>query len=304
MSNRELKSSPNTLALYGRAALPLVPGASRLPFVAGGSGTPRLPDLTLNLRGVTVERDRLDRYAELTGFRPGDALPVTYPFLIGFPLHMALMTDRRFPFAAVGLVHLHNRIVQTRPIGVDEPLDVRVRAEALEPHPKGHVFDLVTEVRVGSELVWTDIATIFRRGKGDAAATAATDPTRVVGRDLPVTVGARWELEGDLGRRYAAVSGDVNPIHLHPLTAKALGFPRAIAHGMWTKARAIAALPVELPDAVTVDVRFQRPVLLPTTVRFGSTLADDDRIAFLLQGDDDGPKGPTPHLRGLIVPRA
>ncbi|MGE4425627.1 MAG: MaoC family dehydratase [Solirubrobacteraceae bacterium] len=303
MTTRELKSSPNTLALYGRAALPLVPGASRLPFIAGGGGRPELPDLTLNLRDVTVERDRVAKYADLTGFTLGDTLPVTYGFLVGFPLHMALMTDRRFPFAAVGLVHVHNRIVQSRPIGIGERFDVRVRTEALEPHPKGHVFDLVTEIRVGDELVWTDVATIFRRGKGDESATAATDPTRVVGKDLPVTVGARWELAGDLGRRYAAVSGDVNPIHLHPLSAKVLGFPRAIAHGMWTKARSIAAIPVELPDAMTVDVRFQRPVLLPATVRFGSTLADDDRIAFLLQGDDDGPKGPTPHLRGLIVPR-
>ena len=66
--------------------------------------------------------------------------------------------------------------------------------------------------------------------------------------------------------RYAAVSGDVNPIHLHPLTARVFGFPRAIAHGMWTAARALAALQGRLPDALTYDVGFGRPLLLPSTV--------------------------------------
>ena len=59
------------------------------------------------------------------------------------------------------------------------------------------------------------------------------------------------------------MSGDHNPIHLYPITAKALGFPRQIAHGMWTMARCVAALENRLPDAVRVDVAFKKPVLLP-----------------------------------------
>jgi acyl dehydratase len=70
----------------------------------------------------------------------------------------------------------------------------------------------------------------------------------------------------DAGRRYAKVSGDVNPIHLSGLTAKAFGFKRAIAHGMWVKARALAALSGRLPDVVAVDVGFRKPLFLPSTV--------------------------------------
>jgi acyl dehydratase len=73
---------------------------------------------------------------------------------------------------------------------------------------------------------------------------------------------------GDIGRRYARVSGDANPIHLHPLTAKALGQPAAIAHGMWTKARCLAALEGSLPEAYTVDVRFKLPLRLPARAAF------------------------------------
>jgi acyl dehydratase len=46
----------------------------------------------------------------------------------------------------------------------------------------------------------------------------------------------------DIGRRYGLVSGDMNPIHLSAPSAKLFGFRQAIAHGLWTKARALAAM--------------------------------------------------------------
>ena len=55
---------------------------------------------------------------------------------------------------------------------------------------------------------------------------------------------------------------------MHDLTAKAFGFPRAIAHGMWSKARCLAALEGQLPDAFTTEVAFKRPILLPAKVEF------------------------------------
>ena len=113
---------------------------------------------------------------------------------------------------------------------------------------------------------------------------------------------AEWKLGGDLGRRYAAVSGDRNPIHMHSLTAKPLGFPAAIAHGMWTKARCLAALESRLPGAFAVDVRFRKPILLPTRVEFASAEVSDgtqgDEIAFTVRD----PKRGSTHLDGLIRP--
>jgi acyl dehydratase len=73
-----------------------------------------------------------------------------------------------------------------------------------------------------------------------------------------------------VGRRYAAVSGDVNPIHLNPVAARLFGFRRSIAHGMWLKARCLAAFEGRLPDALTASVQFKSPLLLPSTVGFAS----------------------------------
>jgi len=108
---------------------------------------------------------------------------------------------------------------------------------------------------------------------------------------------AQWRLPGDLGRRYAAVSGDRNPIHMHDLPAKLLGFPRTIAHGMWTKARCLAALENRLPASFSVQARFRKPVLLPSTVTFGS-VEDDGVTRFAVRAARDG----APHLDGRVEP--
>jgi acyl dehydratase len=291
VATRTLQSPPSVLPLYARAAAPLVPGASLLPFVPGGGG--EIPEIELELAAVRAEPEALAAYAKVCGFALRDHLPPTYPHLLAFPLQMAVMADGSFPFGAVGLVHLENRIVQHRRIAAGEELTLRVRPTALRPHPKGRTFTLLTEALAGGEPVWEEVSTMLRRGKSDpdAKPEPAFEPLPA---DAPA--GAEWRLGGDLGRRYAAVSGDRNPIHLHSLAAKPLGFPGAIAHGMWTKARCLAALETRLPDAFAVEVRFRKPILLPARVEFASAETAPEEIGFAVR---DARKG-TPHLDGRI----
>jgi len=270
LATRTYDSPPSILPLYAKAVAPAVPGLSLLPGVRRGGR--QLPDLQLEEPGVRIEADRLAAYNDVCGFGLRDQIPATYPHILAFPLHMALMTDGAFPFAPMGLVHVANRITQHRPIRSAETLDLRVRAEALRAHPKGRQFDIVSEASVDGEVVWRDVSTMLRRGgSGDGDGDGDPGAARRPREERPVPEGAtRWRLGGDLGRRYAAVSGDRNPIHLYGATAKAFGFPRQIAHGMWSKARSLAALQPRLPDAFEVDVEFRKPILLPATVAFGA----------------------------------
>ena len=88
---------------------------------------------------------------------------------------------------------------------------------------------------------------------------------------------------------------------MHALTAKPLGFPAAIAHGMWTKARALAALEPRLADAFETDVRFRRPILLPARVEFAAVDADKgEEIDFTVRGR--GEKRGNRHLDGRVNP--
>jgi acyl dehydratase len=297
-----LDSAPSIPLLYARAAAPLIPGASLLPFVPGGGG--EIPELELELGGVSPDPADVAAYAKVCGFTLRDALPPTYPHVLAFPLHMAVMANGSFPFGAIGLVHLENRIVQRRPLGVTEELTLRVRPTKLLPHPKGQTFTLVTEAVIDGETTWESVSTFLRRGSPPSA-FAESDPPRpkvrtpeeapfvTVPEETPAS--AEWRLDGGLGRRYASVSGDRNPIHMHALAAKPLGFPAAIAHGMWTKARCLAALESRLPDAFAVDVRFRKPILLPAKVAFASAEVDEE-ICFSVRDA----KRNTPHLDGRI----
>ncbi|HWN72997.1 MAG TPA: MaoC/PaaZ C-terminal domain-containing protein [Solirubrobacterales bacterium] len=291
---RTLDSSPSILPLYARAALPMIPGASLLPFVPGGGG--EIPDgLDLELAGVTAKADDVAAYAKVCGFALRDTLPPTYPHMLAFPLHMAVMSDGSFPFGAVGLVHVENSITQKRPIGIDEEMTIRVRPTKLQPHPKGKTFSLETEVLVDGKVVWESVSTMLRRGKPNGDAPKGGKGFDSLDADVPAS--AEWKLPGDLGRRYGGVSGDRNPIHMHSLTAKPLGFPGAIAHGMWTKARVLAQLESKLPESFEAEVRFRKPILLPARVEFASQ-DQGEEILFAVR---DAKKG-TPHLDGRVQP--
>ncbi len=292
MAIRTLARPPSILPLYVRAAAPLIPGASRLPFVPGGGG--EIPDLELGLEGIASEPQAVAAYARVCGFALRGHLPPTYPHVLAFPLQLAVMADGRFPLGAVGLVHIENQIVQRRRIEIGEELKLRVRPTALRPHARGRTFSLLTEVRAGEELVWESTSTMLRRGSAAGERPVAKgEPQNAALEDF--LGGAEWRLGGDLGRRYATVSGDRNPIHMHALTAKPLGFPTAIAHGMWTKARCLAALEPRLPAAFTASAAFRRPILLPARVEFSSRPVGEGTDFAVRDAAER-----TPHLEGSI----
>lgn len=225
----------------------------------------------------------------LCGFAADDSLPPTYPHLTAFPMSMALMTGRGFPFRVLGVVHIRNEIRQLRPIHRAEPLDFRVWIEEPHEHSRGIAFDVGAQVRATTgELVWSSVSTYLRRGKrppGPDSRNARTSARSA--RSAPPAAGdapipdpaVTWLLPADLGRRYAAVSGDRNPIHLYPWTARMFGFRRQIAHGMWSAARCLAAIeaardagadPSPRPD-LDFAVDFRAPVILPSAVALAVT---------------------------------
>jgi acyl dehydratase len=267
-----------------RAALPSIPVVNLLPGVRKTGGDPAS---LREVRTATVTRDQVSAYAAVCGFAVKDTAPLTFPHVLAFPLHMTVMTSPEFPFPAIGTVHLANTITQHRPVAIGETLQVAVHTSELLPHPKGRAIDFLATASAGGEVVWESRSTYLRRGHDNPDADGPSGPDHVVpGR-------VTWRLGGDVGRRYAAVSGDHNPIHLYPLTAKALGFPHQIAHGMWSLARCVAALENRLPDAVNVEAAFKKPIFLPGTVAFGQDPVDDG-IAFSLTS----PKNGAPHVVG------
>jgi acyl dehydratase len=277
-----LATPPRLGPLYAKAALGAV-----------GRRGHELPADELVRDAVAVDRDHLARYARVCGFPVADVLPATYPHVLAFPLQVALMARRSFPLPLPGLVHVRNRITVHRAVDAAEQLAVAVHADALRAHPKGAQVDLVARVDAGGATVWEGRSTYLARGAAAPAGPADAPEPPGVEAGAPA---ATWRVDAGTGRRYARVSGDVNPIHLHRWSAKAFGFPRAIAHGMWTAARALAALQGRLPEALTYDVAFGRPLLLPSTVELRTRPAGGGwDVAVVSRG--------SPHLKAALRPR-
>jgi len=213
----------------------------------------------LSVTAQPVDPERLWRYQQLCGFRVSDLLPPSYPHLIAFPLMMARFARPDFPFPVLGLVHLTNRLRQHRPIRSSERLDFSVRLADRRSHPAGELIDLITEASSGAEPVWQETSSYLHRSGRSGEGRSRQQPE-------PVEAAIGWDVPADIGRRYAAISGDRNPIHLHRLTARPFGFGRPIAHGMWLLARTLAAFEGRLPDGFEVVAEFQAPVLLPSRV--------------------------------------
>jgi acyl dehydratase len=193
-------------------------------------------------------------------------------------------------------VHVENRIDHVRPVTAAERPSFRVHSEGLRDHPRGRQFDVVAVATVDGERVWEGRSTYLRRGGGSGATKDDNTTSKADNkRGAPPAPEAIWKVPADIGRRYGAVSGDRNPIHLHDVSAKLFGMPRAIAHGMWLKARVLAALQPELSGAFTVAARFKKPVLLPATVAFSTTAHDDGRAVAV----HDAKRG-IPHLEGRV----
>ncbi len=275
----EISSQPQVLKLYPRALL-----NSLLPHKRQG-----LPDEGLRLAGVSTDMAHLDRYRRVCGFKPGATLPVTYPHMLAFPLHMALMTSGNFPYPLLGLVHIANRIEQYKALPCDRALDIECHFGAEQEHEKGKVFSILTEVHIDGEKLWESESSMLHRCKSSLPAAERK------AHQAPPKASCSWQLDEGLGRRYARASGDFNPIHLHALSARLFGFQRAIAHGMWSKARCLAELESSLAPAYEVDVQFKLPILLPATVDF-SQQRQGLGLQFALHDHDSG----KPHLSGQV----
>lgn len=245
-----LDREPSLPGLYARAA-------TRRKI----TGT-QLPDSGLRC-WVDVDGKRLADYRKVCGFNDDGLLPPTYPHILAFALQMQLLTAKDFPFPLLGLIHLRNRIRVLRPMGGISRAQVSVRVHNLQPHPKGATFDLLTTLDDQLGPLWEAESQMLCRGvKLDGEAVEQHwEPSQAL------TEVAHWKAPADIGRQYAKVSGDYNPIHLSAASAKLFGFPTAIAHGLWNKARTLAALADHLPKGnFEVTVHFRKPVRLPSEV--------------------------------------
>lgn len=248
-----------------------------------------LPQVEYVVDSFKIDQKHLKAYNEVCGFKNNGYIPAIYLAVLSQSLQMHMMTAEAFPFPILGLVHIRNQLKQYRKVGVNEQLTLSCKFGELQPHDKGVQFDFITTAKVGNEVVMEGLTTYLSRQKSGSK-PAAKAAESAVPDYVPV---GQWDVSENTGRRYALTSGDFNLIHIHALTAKAFGFKQAIAHGMWSKAKALAN--IQLPDAYEADVWFKLPMYLPSQVEF-LTAQQAQNTDFLIRSK----KNQKPHVSGSI----
>jgi len=248
-----------------------------------------LPQVEYVVDTLKIDSKHLESYNEICGFKNDGFVPAIYLAVLSQSLQMHMMTSEAFPFPILGLVHIRNQIKQTRKIAVNEQITLSCKFGELKPHDKGLQFDFITTAKVAGEVVMESLTTYLSRQKTEKKTTEKAKDTQ----EPAYQPQAEWNISENTGRRYAVISGDFNLIHIHAVTAKAFGFKQAIAHGMWSKAKALAS--IELPAAYEADVWFKLPMYLPSTVEF-LTAAESTQTDFLIRNV----KSKKPHVAGTV----
>lgn len=301
MTGREILASTLTI----RPVLPSAPMLEQLPTYRAAytkiltqrktGGT--LGHLEATVAGVRVRPEDLRAFQKVVGNPEDGHLPTTYPHVMIGALHAHLIASDAFPHAALGLVHVANRIRVWEAMGPEDVWDVRVAIDGQREVARGVEFDLVTEFSKDGRLVWDQTTTVLRSqrkpSKERREAAKMVEP-----EDIRLERSVVIRVPEDVGRRYAAVSGDYNPIHLHAVAARAFGFKRAIATGMWTLARVVAELDRDVPEAgYGLDVAFRRPIFLPSRVVLNSS-REGQKIVWEVVSTD----GKIKHMTGSLFP--
>lgn len=296
MAEETLDQVPSLGGLYANAL-----GRSARMMVRPPMQSTVLPEVVYRVAEVPVDREELVAYQHLLGERATDTLPAGFVHVLAFPVAMAVMAREDFPLPLLGMVHIANRVQQHRALHAEERLTIRAWAEQLAAHRKGTQVELVVEV-TGSAVdgvAWRGRSTYLAKGNSLPGLPAAAENAPVGagwGEELPEPT-AQWRLAADTGRRYAQVSGDRNPIHLGSVPAKLFGFKRAIAHGMYTAARALTASGTGGAEALAWDVAFGKPVLLPSTVSFAVRTGEPGTAEYLGWNQRSGVR----HFSGSIT---
>lgn len=263
MSDKHFDALPKAHTTYANIIKSLLPIGDNAKV-----GKDELPKATYYVDDLHIDQSNLEDYRKICGFADNGKVPITYFSVLSQALQMNMMVKEPFPFAMLGLVHVDNQVTQHRLIGERETVNMSVAFANLRDHAQGQQFDFVTTVKSQDDIVWEGTSTYLARGKKPDTNKAGKRKSRpVTVKPMVDEAGVHnvFEVPEDIGRRYAFVSGDFNLIHLHSLSAKAFGFPKAIAHGMWSKAKCLALMG-ELPEACSVGVSFKLPIFLPAEV--------------------------------------
>ncbi|QUM76443.1 hypothetical protein HWV00_09510 [Moritella sp. 24] len=252
------------------------------------------------INALSINLRHLQQYIKCCGFNHTGYLPITYPFVIAFPLLMKLMTSTKFPVSILGLIHYKNQIIQHYPIKQNAILTVTCRVKQDHTSNRGRFIQVHIDIFEDKKLMWECTATFLHKcqkkqylDNSHNSNTAFSSHDEQMIEIMPPFTFSKFN-----ALRYAYISRDINPIHLHYIPAKLMGFKSSILHGMFAKAHVLANLENVIDiQRISIDVQFNNAIFLPGEVSLNAALSPQNSTFKLINSE----KRMT-HLSGVILP--
>ncbi len=274
--------------------------------------TPLMPECKRS-KQITISESHVNTYDAITKWNSTQGVHPNYVQTLSLPMQLDMMVQDSFPFKPLGLVHIGNQIDVFKLPTINQKILLVTEFGNTYFHKKGWLFEVTTKA-YDFELCSHESKSLAHQplivGNSVYLARKQHDKEKLrhlseKSIDVPdwIKLGQSkisqaldsyqnlesFSFESDIGRRYARVSGDYNPIHLHPLTAKMLGFKKAIAHGMFSKAIAISCLHNQQwlnEETFQVKTVFMQPIGLPAKLDMvGKALTIENRKDFMLTSE-------------------
>ena len=222
--------------------------------------------------GVSIDLNlrHIKKYSDFFSWQTDQIHPI-YPYSLLTSIHFQIVNNREFPFSPFGLIHKRENIICFKPL-VFEKWDIHSSVTEFREIENGYEFDIQSDLKVRGELFWRSLSTIFKRTKK----TVSKRNHEI----SPVKNSIKWLLPASHGLRYGLISMNLDPIHISQMTAKFMGYDKAIMHGMWGVARGVTEI-WELPYPFELTTQFISPIYLPSIVLF-----EQSELSFSLRTED------------------
>ncbi len=255
------------------------------------------------LKNYVPDKKLIMDYRQVCSFsidRPPDIIPISYLQTRFIGLLGTFITSSYFPINPLGLIHIFQSFEQKRPVTTNETVDLACTLLSINKTEKGMESSFSLEIISGGSVVWQGISTFLSKNHIKRKKNRRSKKIEDIRLEEKETI----TIAANTGRKYATVSGDYNPHHLHTIPAKLFGFKRAIAHGMWSFARVIASLDKEfcIQESAKVEASFKLPVFMPATTTLGyESRYDEENQSTIVDFElRDKQKG-LPHLKGRLL---
>jgi len=190
----------------------------------------------------------------------------SFAFVASFPVICQCLVQSNIPSPLLGLIHISSEFSVENPHNWLLPSDIEVNIKHVNKTDKGLVYEVETLIYQMDYLTIQNTNVMLdkdRSYKPDNKVTSNKAEDLAINKALSSTgIGLKTAL------KYAWLSKDLNPIHLHPVFARAFGLKTALIHGMFNAHYCLGELSKRdlLKNTDNVKFEFNRPCFMPNQV--------------------------------------